>query len=159
MCPTPLSLGLRKITSPLPKLFRMTKFKIFSYIALVQAMLATAGSLFFSEVWHLPPCVLCWYQRAMMYSLVLVLAVGILRKDRNLPYYVLPLSTVGGVVAVVHNLLYFGVIPQATVPCQLGISCTTRFFEWFGFITIPLLSLGAFIVITGCMFLLWRSRK
>ena len=33
------------------------------YIAWFQAAVATAGSLFFSEVMDLPPCVLCWYQR------------------------------------------------------------------------------------------------
>ena len=129
------------------------------YLSWIMATVATAGSLFFSEIWHLPPCVLCWYQRTMMYPLVLIISVGILRKDKNLPYYVLPLSLVGGAVAFVHNLLYYGILPEATVPCQLGISCTTRFFEWFGFVTIPLLSLAAFSVILGCMVMYRRGKK
>lgn len=133
--------------------------EILTYIAWVQAALAVSGSLFFSEIWHLPPCVFCWYQRVLMYPLVLIIAVGILKKDKNLPFYVLPLSILGMVVAFFHNLLYFGVIPESAVPCQLGISCTTRFFEWFGFVTIPLLSLGAFSVITFCMVAIWKLKK
>lgn len=39
-------------------------------VALLAACLATAGSLFFSEVWGWIPCVLCWYQRILMYPLV-----------------------------------------------------------------------------------------
>lgn len=136
----------------------MTREKVVLYVAWVTATLATAGSLFFSEVWKLPPCALCWYQRTMMYPLVFVLAVGVLRKDKNLPYYVLPLTITGGAVAVVHNLLYYGILPHSVVPCTLGISCTTKFFEWFGFVTIPLLSLASFVVVTGCMVLLLRKR-
>ncbi len=134
------------------------KFKTFAYIALIQALVATSGSLFFSEVWKLPPCVLCWYQRICMYPLVAILAVGILKKDRNLPLYVLPLSIFGMAVAGLHSLLYYGFIPEASVPCQLGISCTTRFFEWFGFVTIPLLSFLAFGLITFCMLALLKMR-
>lgn len=131
--------------------------KLAGYLAWVTATVATAGSLYASEVAHLPPCGLCWYQRTMMYPLVFIIAVGIFRRDENLPYYVLPLTVVGGAVALVHNLLYYGVIPQAAIPCQLGISCTTKYIEWFGFITIPLLSLTAFVVITVCMLLVLRT--
>lgn len=118
------------------------------YLALVQALVATLGSLFFSEVMHWTPCVLCWYQRILMYPLVAILTVGILLKDKRVSRYVLPLSILGFVVAAYHNLVYYGVIPEV---CVQGVSCTTRFFAWFGFVTIPLLSLTAFAVITTLM--------
>ena len=41
-------------------------------VAWLQAVIATTGSLYFSEVMHLSPCTLCWYQRLMMYPLVFV---------------------------------------------------------------------------------------
>lgn len=120
-------------------------------LALVVATFATIGSLIFSEVLKFPPCVLCWYQRIFMYPLVIILAVGIWKKDKNLPFFALPLSIIGGIIAIYHNLLYYKIIPESVVPCTLGISCTTRFIEWFGFITIPFLSLLAFTSITILM--------
>ena len=129
------------------------------YFALIQSILATLGSLFFSEVMKLPPCVLCWYQRILMYPLVALVTVGILRRDKGLPLYVLPLSLTGLTIAIYHNLLYYKILPESVAPCTMGISCTTKQLEWFGFITIPLLSLTAFTVISICMFLYKRYNK
>lgn len=129
------------------------------YLAWFQALIATLGSLFFSEVMQLTPCLLCWYQRIMMYPLVLILTVGILLRERRLRYYVLPLSMIGLAIAIYHNLLYYGIIPENLAPCTAGISCTTRQIEWLGFITIPLLSLTAFLVITICMAIYKRGEQ
>lgn len=123
------------------------------YIAWTQALVATFGSLYFSEVMKLPPCVLCWYQRILMYPIVLIGAVGIIRRDKALPAYVLPLSIFGWLISIYHNLLYYKIIPESITPCQLGVSCTTRQIEWLGFITIPLLSFVAFTVINVCFIL------
>ncbi|GGB81092.1 disulfide bond formation protein C [Deinococcus sedimenti] len=114
----------------------------------MQAVVATTGSLYFSEVMHLPPCTLCWYQRLMMYPLVFVLLVSLLTQDTRLRAYSLPLSVTGLLIAAYHNLLYYGVIPEGLTQCAAGVSCTARQIEWLGFITIPLLSLTAFTVIT-----------
>lgn len=121
------------------------------YIAWAQAMVATLGSLFFSEVMHFTPCVLCWYQRILMYPLAIVIPVGIIKKDKFLSNYVLPLAGLGWLIALYHNLLYYKILPESTAPCVAGVSCTTKFFAWFGFVTIPLLSLTAFTVIIVCM--------
>lgn len=127
------------------------------YAAWALALVATVGSLFFSEVMQLPPCVLCWYQRIAMYPLVVVIGVGIVSNDRRVRNYALPLALAGLAVAVYHNLLYYGIIPESITPCTQGISCTSRQIEWLGFVTIPLLSLIAFTGIT--IFLLFFRRK
>ncbi len=129
------------------------------YIAWVQALVATLTSLYFSEVLLWPPCILCWYQRIFIYPLVFIIGLGILLKDKNLPKYVLSLAIPGFLVALYHNLLYFGLVPDSAAPCISGVSCTTRFIAYFGFITIPFLSLAAFSVIIGCMYLYLRSSK
>jgi disulfide bond formation protein DsbB len=121
------------------------------YLAWAQALVAMLGSLFFSEVMRLTPCSLCWYQRILMYPLVAILTVGILVRDERLRLYVLPLSISGIVVAAYHNLLYYGVLPEGLTQCSLGVSCTSRQIEWFGFVTIPLMSMTAFVVITVAM--------
>lgn len=130
------------------------------YITFSLALISTLGSLYFSEIMKLPPCVLCWYQRIAMYPIVAITAVAIIRKQpKELPYYVFPLSLTGLIIAVLHNLLYYKIIPESAAPCIQGISCTTKFFEWFGFITIPFMSMIAFAFITLCMIIYAQSNK
>lgn len=126
------------------------------YLVWLQALVAMLGSLFFSEILHFPPCVLCWYQRIAMYPLVLLLPVGILTKDKKVGQYALPLALIGLGVAIYHCLLYYQLIPESLAPCIQGISCTTKYIEWFGFVTIPLLSLVSFLsIIIG---LIWQHK-
>ena len=118
-----------------------------------------AGSLYFSEVMHLTPCVLCWYQRICMYPLVLVLMAGIFLKDKKVVLYTAPLAFIGWVISVYHNLLYWKILPESIAPCQAGVSCTTKLIEWFGFVTIPFLSCISFTVILLCLGIYWKLRK
>ncbi|MBP7843514.1 MAG: disulfide bond formation protein B [Proteobacteria bacterium] len=112
------------------------------------ALIATFGSLFFSEVMKQPPCVLCWYQRIAIYPLVLLIPVALLSNELVLfSKYIFTLAAAGLTVSIYHNLLYYGVIPTSITPCTEGISCTSRQIEWLGFITIPLLSSLAFLLI------------
>lgn len=140
------------------KILRMIKNKIL-YVVWSTSLVAVSGSLFFSEGLHFPPCVLCWYQRVAMYPLFVILTVGILRKDRKLYQYVLPFSILGLLVSIYHNLLYYGILPESAQPCTLGISCTTKQIELFGFITIPLMSLLAFVIINLGMFVYAKGNK
>ena len=50
-------------------------------LALLVALVATLGSLYYSEVRGFIPCTLCWYQRILMYPLVAILLVGLLRRS------------------------------------------------------------------------------
>lgn len=117
------------------------------YLALIQVLAAILGSLYFSNIAGYPPCVLCWWQRIFMYPLAILLVVSILRKDRKVYQYILPSALIGWTIAIFHNLLYYKIIPDALAPCTTGVSCTTKYIEYFGFVTIPLLSFMAFSVI------------
>jgi disulfide bond formation protein DsbB len=123
----------------------------------VIALVATMGSLFFSEVMLLPPCILCWYQRLCMYPLVLMILVGLFPLDLKVVKFSLPLALVGWGIALYHNLLYYSILPQSSSPCVRGVSCTSVQIQWLGFITIPLMSLVAFTIINGLLFLLIRK--
>lgn len=125
--------------------------KIILPLAIIQSIIATLGSLFFSEIMHFVPCTLCWYQRICMYPLVAILAVGYKLRDKKIYFYALPLSLTGLGIAVYHNLLLYNVLPESNYSCRAGISCTVQYINWFGFITIPLLSLIAFTVINICL--------
>ena len=121
------------------------------------SVVASAGSLFFSEVMEYPPCVLCWYQRIAMYPLVILLLVGSYRSVKEAFYFSLPIGLIGWIIAFYHNLLHFEIVPENASPCREGVSCSTVYIELFGFITIPMMSLLAFSII--CLGLIYLKRK
>ncbi len=141
------------------KLINKISVETLHYAILLQAGIVMAGSLFFSEVMNLPPCVLCWYQRIAMYPIVILVAIGIIRNDRKTYISVLALALPCLAISIYHNLLYWKILPESIAPCMLGVSCTTKFFEWFGFITIPFLGLVAFIVITLLAFISLKKNQ
>jgi len=120
------------------------------YLAFGTALTATLGSLYYSEIVGFVPCTLCWYQRILMYPLVLITLVGIVKQDRNLPDYVLPLSVIGMGFSTYHYLIQLGVLPHSAV-CSVGIPCDLRYVNYLGFVTIPLMALTAFVIITLIM--------
>lgn len=131
---------------------------VLPYLAWAIALAAMTGSLFFSEIMELPPCLLCWYQRIAMYPQVVIIAVGILLRDSRFKFYALPLVFAGLAVSVYHNLLYYDLISESLAPCTAGVSCTSRQIEWLGFITIPLMALAAFVGIALCL-LFYKSEQ
>lgn len=137
-----------------------TKAWTLIFAAWLVASVSTLGALFFGEVMQFPPCVLCWYQRICMFPLVLILPAGLFPLDRKVVRYALPLAVLGWLFAVFHLLLVAGVIPESIKPCTQGVPCSQTVIEWFGFLTIPLLSAVAFSVIIALLFLAYsRSSK
>jgi disulfide bond formation protein DsbB len=107
------------------------------------AVVATAGSLYFSEVLGLIPCELCWYQRILMYPLVLVVGVAALEDRPGVYRTALPLSVAGAGVAAYHS--YVQVAVESTT-CTVG-GCGSVQFRLLG-LTIPNLSLVAFVLLS-----------
>ncbi len=70
--------------------------------AWVVALLSTLGALFISEIMGQAPCNLCWFQRAFMFPLAVVLGVAALLDDRGVWRYALPLAAIGLLIAVYH---------------------------------------------------------
>lgn len=127
--------------------------------ALLVSLVATLGSLFLSEIAHFEPCKLCWLQRIFMYPQVFILAVALKEKSKDIFKYVLPLSVTGLAIAAYHY--YFQISGNPLIPCStvgFSVSCSERFFTYYGYITIPWMSLSAFGLITFFMLLL-RSNK
>lgn len=119
--------------------------------AWLMALLGTVGSLFFSDVMGYAPCVLCWYQRIALYPLVLIIGVGIATGDKRVGRYALPLTLVGLAIAIYHNLLYYGYIPESITPCTEGVPCNAVQLELLGFITIPFMALVGFVSVAACI--------
>ncbi|MFF2089137.1 disulfide oxidoreductase [Paenibacillus sp. NPDC058174] len=127
------------------------------YFAWLVSLVATGGSLYFSEIEGFIPCDLCWYQRIFMYPQAIILGIAAYRGDRRIVWYTLPLSLIGGLISLYHNIeIWFPKLGEVA-PCRSGIPCNQDYLNWFGFITIPLMALAAFILIT-IFLLLARER-
>ncbi len=110
------------------------------------ALLATLGSLFYSEIMQFEPCKLCWIQRIFMYPQAVLLGVGLYKKEKKILDYTVFLSLLGFLFALYHYGLnwYAKFFPTETCPFGGGgVSCTKAYFT-FGYVNIPLMSLAAF---------------
>lgn len=119
--------------------------------AFLVSVISTLGSLFLSEIAHFIPCKLCWFQRIFMYPQVLILGIATFKNDFGVQKYIIPLSLIGAAIAIYHYLLQMSPIP---LPCTDEIaSCAAKQFASFGYITIPMMSLTAFLLILVFMFI------
>jgi|SRR5690625_1216384 len=123
------------------------KYETLLFISWTMSLVATAGSLFYSEVMGYLPCELCWIQRIFMYPLIIIYGTAILKKNIFIALPGIILSGIGMVISVYHYGLQK--IPAlhdsggfcGTIPCNL------QYVNYFGFITIPFLAGVAFFVI------------
>jgi disulfide bond formation protein DsbB len=129
-------------------------------VAWIVAVLATFGSLFLQYEEGLQPCTFCWFQRICMYPLSLLLGIAAFRGDVQVAKrYFLGLSTVGAVIAIYHYQLEH--VPNEFSVCSLvpgETPCNVAVINVFGFISVPFLSMAAFLLITT-LILLARGRN
>ncbi len=124
------------------------------WLAFLLAATATGGSLFFSEIAGFVPCELCWYQRICMFPLSIMTLMIALANDQRAARYLLPLPLVGACVAVYQLLIEHGVVQQSQA-CSISApgGCATKWIDEFGYMTIPLLTLTAFLALTAFLLL------
>ena len=151
--------GLSFISKPKSFISKLSKIIGDNAMAagLLIAAISTVSSLFLSEVALFPPCKLCWYQRIFMYPQVVVLGVGLLYNDTKAKIMALALSIIGALIAIYHILVQFF---PASFKCSDEVAnCALKSFTYYGFITIPVMSLTAFMaIILVLLFSLKKSR-
>jgi disulfide bond formation protein DsbB len=116
------------------------------WFACVVALVATLGSLYFSEIANFEPCRLCWYQRIAMYPLVPVLAAGAWLKDRNVVWYSVPLTLIGAGISIWHYALQRFPDLSSGV-CSVDVPCNAAYVWEFDFVSIPYMALSGFALI------------
>jgi len=122
------------------------------FAAMLVALFSSLAVLFIGEVLGQAPCNLCWFQRAFMFPLAIVLAVGAFLSDSHVWRYALPLAIGGLLVAGFHSLVYSGLVAEAIQPCSAtGPSCSGDSMAIFGWLPLPVLSFGAFGLITALL--------
>jgi disulfide bond formation protein DsbB len=126
------------------------------HMAWIVAVLATLGSIYESQIANLPICEFCWFQRIAMYPLSVLLGIAAFRGEFLVAkHYFLPASIVGACLAIYHYQLEH--IPNEPQVCGLTAPCSHSAFNIFGFISIPFLSLAAFLLITTLLLMVRRT--
>jgi disulfide bond formation protein DsbB len=121
-------------------------------LAAVIAVVATAGSLYLSEVAHFTPCRLCWYQRIGMYPLVVLCGVAAARRDARAWPYPLALAVATLPISTYHVLLEHYPSLETGV-CEVANPCTIVWVKHFGFVTIPFMAASGFLAVAAIMVL------
>ena len=120
-------------------------------LAAAIALVATLGSLWFSEVADLPPCRLCWFQRTAMYPLAVILTIAAIRRDRRIAWYAVPLALIGMGVSIYHYLVEW--FPSWETSCDPINPCSLLWFgRRFGYLTLPSMAGTGF---AGIVVLVW----
>ncbi len=119
------------------------------------ALAATLGSLYLSEIVHLIPCKLCWYQRIAMYPIAVILLIAAARRDGKVRVYAATLATIGAAIAIWHRLIQAYPSLESGSCSAVGPPCSAPYAMEFGFVTIPYMALSAFLLILA---LLWVDR-
>lgn len=126
----------------------------------VVSLVAMMGSLFFSEVMKYEPCTFCWYQRILMYPLVLIIGIAYIQRNAQVAVTTLVFSCIGALVALYHyGMQKIPFLHDNAIACG-RVPCTGEYINWLGFITIPFLSLTAFVLIfITSIFILKQGKK
>lgn len=150
-----LLLGLVVLRVASPRRFAAVRAHLRGHgpaIAGFVAVLATAGSLWYSEGAHFPPCELCWYQRIAMYPLALLLPVAAIRGDTGVRFHGALLAAVGLAVSAWHNVVE--TFPSRELgSCDPANPCTIRWVEGLGFWTIPRMAAVCFALVLAALLL------
>lgn len=117
------------------------------WLAFAVALVATVGSLIYSEVIHFVPCRYCWYQRIAMYPLAVVALVGAMRREFQVKYYGVPLALIGLGISIYHYLVQTFPSIEGGGSCDPSNPCSAKYVDVFGFISIPFMAGSGFIVI------------
>ena len=128
------------------------------WIGLLVSFAGSAVTVIHSGLFGLPPCPLCWWQRAFLYPQVVLFAVALFwKRDRRIADYSIALSIVGLGIALYHHVLQM--YPSGSLPCpsQGGISCGQILFLEFGYITYPMMAISAFAFLIVVMLFARKS--
>lgn len=125
------------------------------------ALVATLGALYSSEILKMPVCTLCWDQRVFIFPLAIQLGIATFRNDYAFAIYAIPLAALGALIALYHYLIQKIPALAPYTPCRIdasGISCEHIDWQLWGFITLPLLSFIACVMIIILLVYSLRSR-
>lgn len=120
---------------------------------------ALIGSLIYSNIVGYPPCELCWIQRILMYPQALITFMAMLKKDKSIVVYLLPLSVLGALVAIYHSMVHWGV-GVGLLECTASAGeCAKVYVLEYGYITIPFMAFSSFVYLISISVIYYLARN
>lgn len=149
-------------------LFIERKFRNFVYdfvnkyilnLLFITSFSALVISLFYSNIVGFPPCELCWIQRIFMYPQAIITFMAIIKKDRNIIDYLLPLSILGVIVSFYQSLVQWGFGTGLLGCTSVGGECARVYVLEYGYITIPFMAFTSFVYLLAVSVIYKKSGR
>lgn len=131
--------------------------KNISSLLFLTSFAAVVGSLSYSNIIGFPPCELCWFQRIFMYPQAIIAFMAVMKKDKSIVSYLLPLSILGTIVAFYHSLVHWGFGTGLLGCTAIGGDCGKVYVLEYGYITIPFMALSCFIYLIAISIIYYKS--
>ncbi|PIQ79708.1 MAG: disulfide bond formation protein B [Parcubacteria group bacterium CG_4_9_14_0_2_um_filter_41_8] len=136
------------------RLIERSRKIISPYALIILFLIPVVGifvSLTLSGILDFEPCQLCWYQRMMMYPQAILALVALIRKQRMIIPYLIMLSVIGAIISAYQYygqmITQYGSSIRSVFCAADSASCAEIYVLQFGYITIPLMTLTAFVLI------------
>jgi disulfide bond formation protein DsbB len=123
------------------------------------SLTATLGSLFFSTIAKYIPCELCWFSRIFMYPIAIITLAALLKKDKRVYIYTIPLSIIGFFISCYHYYISTFNTQIITTCSATGPSCLINYFKEFSYITFPMMAATAFVAIFILSIFMYLNQK
>lgn len=161
-----ISIIIMRIVFGKESVFIKTIVKYALPIGFILGFAALAGSLTYSQIYGLTPCLFCWWQRVLIYPQVLFFAIAWYRSSKNnnelsIFNYTTPLAIIGTLVSLYHILLQRGIVgANGSGSCILnGTPCNIISTQILGFITIPVMAFSIGLALTVLGYLVLNNKK
>lgn len=123
------------------------------------ALLASVGSLIYSNIIGFPPCDLCWWQRILLYPQALIAGIAWAKKDKSIVRYILPMSVIGALISLYQSFIQWGIFTSAGGCTAIGGACAKVYVNEFGYITIPFMAFSIFVYLIVLKLVFYKARK
>ena len=133
--------------------------KYIVHILFVISLGAVVFSLVYSNVVGFPPCELCWIQRIFIYPQAILALVALTKKDKGIVTYLLPLSIIGGLIALFHSLTNWGIGSSFLSCTATGGACARVYVMEYGYITIPFMALSSFVYLIVVSLIYYKAKN
>jgi len=130
----------------------MNSKKLYLYLAWLLSCISLVVSLYFSEVKHIHPCTLCWYQRIAIFPLVILLGVALYQEFLGIFSYAITFPCLGAIFSGWQIAMQEFPNLHLRANCAPEISCATKYVIAAG-ISLPMLTFGYSCIMIILLFL------
>ena len=94
-----------------------------------------------------------------MYPQAILAFVAMVKKDKNIVHYLLPLSILGATVSFYQSLINWGFDGVLFGCTSVGGECTRVYVLEYGYITIPFMAFTVFAYLIGLSVIYYKSKS